>query len=846
MEKKYRKIMLAVAIFFGSCMCNRAILLAQTKDCSIIKQQYKNIEPLVDSLRKQRKHVERDSLYNVYINRMDLACPCDYWAVANLYLGKYSFTFHSLNRRNEALEMFTKKIEECTNKNDSTTLFLNGSKAIYHLRNDEFYKMKKHLDEAIRIGVEKFHPAYRDLFVARMNLGLYYHYKGDDLTALDIHINNEKNIENVIFRDTLAHIDNLDWCVTHALTLDDDITAEVYLDRFIKLVKGTRFEKKAMIGMQETLFDHYINTENYAKAKEYFDILDKTDAYNDYFRALPFIRYLIYEGKHDEAAQRLQKVDSLFNKNNVPLHHFARINVTLEKMRNKKLSEQSFKKLSEQVITSIHNNYLNLVNESPSNLAKNIQKLSSKYVAVISRMLNYGNPNDVPTIYNRMNNVKNASSAYYVNLQSFINNTSNEKLKNDFTLYKKLTKRVNESNVSDSLRLLSSSIHDALINAAGVKWHNDIKIKEIQQKLGPSEVFLDFYQTDKIKGKEELYLFIVSDESVVFHNYKNIVDTLELQLSSTNYTNNGKMNKALYHYLIKPIEVYLKDKRKLYISPDGKLNQIAIEILSPTGSKQSILEDYYQIVYVENSRTIVESNVEKTDKFKNNFLLVGGINYQCHASNDGLLATVAQDIQKIRSDIQYLEGSKKEVDKISEKLKVQNLPFMALMDCDATKEKLITAANSSDVTHIHISTHGLSKSSTGANINKYFTSNSSAQLILAQSYANDDAYLSALEVINQNVSNKELVFLSACNTGQGTYMSGFGNASVANAFKKAGAKKVVATLWPIPDDVTVELCDHFYTHYLKSYDANAAMQHAKKILRSRYSPEQWAAFRVMN
>lgn len=51
-------------------------------------------------------------------------------------------------------------------------------------------------------------------------------------------------------------------------------------------------------------------------------------------------------------------------------------------------------------------------------------------------MLNYGNPNDVPTIYNHMNNVKNASSAYYVNLQSFINNTSNEKLKNDFTLYK--------------------------------------------------------------------------------------------------------------------------------------------------------------------------------------------------------------------------------------------------------------------------------------------------------------------------------------------------------------------------------------------------------------------------
>ena len=91
-----------------------------------------------------------------------------------------------------------------------------------------------------------------------------------------------------------------------------------------------------------------------------------------------------------------------------------------------------------------------------------------------------------------------------------------------------------------------------------------------------------------------------------------------------------------------------------------------------------------------------------------------------------------------------------------------------------------------------------------------------------------------------------MVFVSACNTGKGLYKPGFGNASIANAFMRAGVKKVVATLWPIPDKITTELCHHFYAHYLTNKDANEAMRFAKDKLKVHYSPEQWAAFRVMN
>ena len=192
-----------------------------------------------------------------------------------------------------------------------------------------------------------------------------------------------------------------------------------------------------------------------------------------------------------------------------------------------------------------------------------------------------------------------------------------------------------------------------------------------------------------------------------------------------------------------------------------------------------------------------------------------------------------------------MPGSKREIDTIAAKLTKASYQNVVLSSCDATKLQVKQLLEDQKISSVHISTHGFIEK-TEENSSNYFKTNLDAQLMLAKDKNQEDHKLTALDIIDIDMKEKELVFLSACNTGQGYYLPGLGNASVANAFKKAGAQKVVATLWSIPDDVTVELCDHFYTHYLITKDANEAMRKAKKALRNKYGPEKWAAFRVMN
>jgi CHAT domain-containing protein len=225
--------------------------------------------------------------------------------------------------------------------------------------------------------------------------------------------------------------------------------------------------------------------------------------------------------------------------------------------------------------------------------------------------------------------------------------------------------------------------------------------------------------------------------------------------------------------------------------------------------------------------------------------LVGGINYNCNSQhNYSQEETSASKHRQAAYDC--LIGSKKEVYLIQPLVQNQQIGVLKLEDCAATKIEVLRRLEGDTFTHVHISTHGVMIDTGYEDVNQLFSSNMKSNLLLASEHDNIEPMLSAFEVINYDFSNKSLVFLSTCYSGYGYYMPGYGNASIANAFKKAGAKKVVATLWPIPDDVTVELCAYFYTHYLQSHDVNAALKHAKRQLRKNYSPEKWAAFRVMN
>ena len=92
----------------------------------------------------------------------------------------------------------------------------------------------------------------------------------------------------------------------------------------------------------------------------------------------------------------------------------------------------------------------------------------------------------------------------------------------------------------------------------------------------------------------------------------------------------------------------------------------------------------------------------------------------------------------------------------------------------------------------------------------------------------------------------ELVVLSACNTALGRQVGGEGLVGIVRGFMYAGAKRVVASLWKVDDEATVEMMRRFYTGMLEDRLSPAAALREAQLAMWRQprwrAPFYWAAF----
>ena len=135
------------------------------------------------------------------------------------------------------------------------------------------------------------------------------------------------------------------------------------------------------------------------------------------------------------------------------------------------------------------------------------------------------------------------------------------------------------------------------------------------------------------------------------------------------------------------------------------------------------------------------------------------------------------------------------------------------------------------------------------NINSNVYLKSGLFLSGAQNTINDDnvdfennGIFTALEAKNLNLKNTELVVLSACETALGDIKGNEGVFGLQRAFKLAGVKNMLLSLWKVPDAETAELMKYFYTYYLQGKTARESFASAQKDMRKKYKPYYWAAF----
>jgi CHAT domain-containing protein len=97
-----------------------------------------------------------------------------------------------------------------------------------------------------------------------------------------------------------------------------------------------------------------------------------------------------------------------------------------------------------------------------------------------------------------------------------------------------------------------------------------------------------------------------------------------------------------------------------------------------------------------------------------------------------------------------------------------------------------------------------------------------------------------------NLSETELVVLSACQTGLGDDFGSQGVAGLQRSFAIAGTKHIIMSLWPVDDAATQYLMTEFYRNYALTQNVESSFKLAQKEVRKKYDhPYYWAAFILM-
>lgn len=495
----------------------------------------------------------------------------------------------------------------------------------------------------------------------------------------------------------------------------------------------------------------------------------------------------------------------------------------------------------------------------------------------------------------------NTSKDILKNLMALNIPAVNEKINSFRSLKSKLAFQLSQSskNQTQNIDSTSSAVNSyeiELIKEYNSRFPNSNKLKkdwrEIQGKLKPDEVaieFSHFQYTNRKEITDSIYYaaYLIKKEwnhpkMVYLFEKKQLTNLLNKKTpdqlyssrgsSGTNTANGIIYRDSIYSLVWQPLEQYVAEAKTIYFSPDGLLYQLPFSALAQKEGR--ILSQQYDLFQLSSTSTI--SNPKKIPRMDST-LLIGGIDYDFNP-----LSTIKVKENPISYiDIErrggrkanrssgetwdYLPGTKRETDSIKLIYDSKGMTYQLLSGASATEENFKKIIGKSPAI-LHIATHGfffenssIKKPSVLENPtkNQYKLAEDPllrSGLILAGAnyawkngtnpYANEDAILTALEISNLDLSNTDIVVLSACETGLGDMDSSEGVYGLQRAFKMAGVHYIVMSLWQVPDAETAEFMKLFYSNWLGGNQVRTAFNTAQKTMQLKYAdePQKWAAF----
>jgi CHAT domain-containing protein len=334
-------------------------------------------------------------------------------------------------------------------------------------------------------------------------------------------------------------------------------------------------------------------------------------------------------------------------------------------------------------------------------------------------------------------------------------------------------------------------------------------------------------------------------------------------------------SKSLYEILWQPLEKELAGVRTIYFSPSGLLHRINLDAI-PVSETETLADRYHLIELNSTRQLVLPAEIKWT---QNNAVLYGGIRYDAD-SNDiqsepllasrsrGDLSFQALDSAAMSGSWKFLAWTEPEVNNIEKIMKTAGVSVELRKAGHATEVsfKNLGSNNNPSPRILHLATHGYffedaqqtTEKMQSSGWESVFKSSDHPMLrsglIMAGGNAawqgkqtpegREDGILTAYEISQMNLSHTELVVLSACETGLGDIQGNEGVYGLQRAFKIAGAKYLIMSLWQVPDKQTSMLMTNFYKKWLEDkMTIRDAFHAAQKDMREMgFDPYQWAGF----
>jgi len=337
--------------------------------------------------------------------------------------------------------------------------------------------------------------------------------------------------------------------------------------------------------------------------------------------------------------------------------------------------------------------------------------------------------------------------------------------------------------------------------------------------------------------------------------------------------NGTGLGDSLYKLLWVPIEPYLKRSTKISYSPAGLLFEVAIHAL-PIGEGK-ILMDKYEFYQYTSTRQIALRNDSAENTKPHSIVLFGdpvfsmdSIDIVTQRGQESRSITPAYSFFSLpkgnRGDAwERLSGTAKEIEGIGKIFNEDSCVVITFREMNAS-EKNLKELDGQSPQILHLATHGFFLPSPAEKIakNERFDQGNiykrsedpllrNGIVLAGANYVwtgkapiegAEDGIATAYEISQLNLSNTELVVLSACETALGDVKGSEGVFGLQRGLKMAGVKNIIVSLWEVPDEETVELMTIFYSYWLKGKTLEKSFYHAQSDMRKKYPAVKWAAF----